>query len=276
MRCLILILTLCLVVGTDQPDTPLPTPVRPATAPQVRDDKPLPSQEEFVKLAQTDPIQCLRASLQKYEAEIHGLHGIMDKQERVGKRANPAEEVEFWFKDKPHSVLLVWKSKPAGLADRVLFVEGANNGQMLAHPATRLMRMAAGDVVAKDPESKEAKSSSRVTVNEFGLRKALERNYVVCEEQRKAGKFKLEYLGVKEIPELKNRSVHMFRRTNDEPEGFEKITKFEFGLDKETWMQTVSHVYGQSGDLIGRYFFREIEVNPKFADDQFDQAQLTK
>ncbi|MFL5329616.1 MAG: DUF1571 domain-containing protein [Gemmataceae bacterium] len=275
MRRLLLLFPICLIIASDQLSTVLPPPVRRPLAASPT-EAPLPTAAQFAELAKTEPIECVRASLRKYRKEVHGLHGLMQKQERLAGKLNPPETIEFWYNDDPHKVFLAWRSKPSGQADRVLYVDGANDNQMFCHPASAIARAVVGNVVGRDPESKEAKAGGRVSVGEFGLRKAAERQLGACEEAKKAGHLHLEYLGLKEIPEVNNRPHHMFLRLNELPEGPEKIRKVEFGLDAETWMQTVSHVYNGNEELLGAYFFKDIEINPKFAEGQFEKSQLLK
>lgn len=269
MRFVFLALLCFLPIGSDGAGSPAAPPKRPVEI----GDAALPSAEQFEKLANTNPIECLKAALRRWHADCHGFTAIMQKHERLGNRMCAPESVDVWFRDKPHSVLLAWRGKPAGLAEKVLYVEGANDNQLLVRPYGELARRFAGDVVTRDPEGKDAKGGGRVSVRDFGFRKATERQLLTWEALLSEGRLQVEYLGVREMPET-GRRCHIFRRTCDPPEGPERIGTVEIGLDAEMWLQTYSRFQDCEGNLLGAYSYKDVKVNPEFKSGQFCREVL--
>ena len=97
----------------------------------------LPTTTEKIqkKLPAADAVEILQKCLERYDRRgVKGYRMIMEKQERIDGRLQPREVVEVYFRTKPYSVFMRWLNG-ARLAKSVLYVEGENGGQMLAHPA---------------------------------------------------------------------------------------------------------------------------------------------
>src|SRR5262245_64899677 len=107
-------LPVCLLLATD----------RPVALP---DSKPAPPTVSQDVPPQKDPVAFLASCLEKYkQRDIKGYRLIMQKQERIGGVLQPTEEIEVFFREQPHSVLMKWV-KGQRLASRALYVEGENN-----------------------------------------------------------------------------------------------------------------------------------------------------
>ena len=88
--------------------------------------------DQLERLARTDPIGFLRATLLRYRREVHGYRVVLQKQERLNGKVGPVETLDVCFREEPFSALLKWRGPSVGMADRVLYVAGANDGQILA------------------------------------------------------------------------------------------------------------------------------------------------
>ena len=51
---------------------------------------------------------------------------------------------------------------------------------------------------------------------------------------------------------------------------------FQKGIDADTWHIAGMVLKNESGELVGEYYFRDIKVNPKFADDLFTRKTIEK
>src|SRR5262249_43180158 len=152
--------------------------------------------------------------------------------------------------------------------ERVLYVEGENDGKMLARPATRLLRLA-GDVVARDVDGDDARQSGRYTLNEFGLKHGMRRTLDSWVEARRQNGLHVEYQGVKEVKEAGGRRCHVFHRTRYQKPEADGVTELTVCVDAETWLQIGSVVRGAGGRLLGEYYFRDIRLNPELKSEQF-------
>ena len=239
-------------------------PHAPPPEPPVLDDSaPLPSPEQLESLARTDPIAFLRACLLRYRREVHGYICTLEKQERLNGKLGPEETIAVGFREKPFSVLLIWQSPPAGLADRALYVAGQNGGKALARG--KYLHI----VHHRDPYSSEAMSASRYALPEFGMAKGTERSLDAWEKAAKHGKLNVKYLGIREVPEAGGVPCYVLRRDCDPPEE-DGVVTVELSFDTAHWLQVGNVLTGANGEHIAAYYFRNIKLNPKFAPDQFD------
>lgn len=220
-----------------------------------------------------DPLRFLEKCLERYgQTGIKGYTATFHKQERISGELKPSEEIEIFYREKPHSVLMRWL-KGERKASSALFVEGENEGMMLARPAGIAGKLIS--YVRRDPEGEEAKQSSRYSIKELGLREALERTIRSWKEAKAEGTLRVQYLGIRKVPEAGNKECHVFKRTNAKPEE-EGVLESTFYLEKDTGFQLGSVLKGQGGKLMGEYFFRNVRVNPEFKPEQFQSSALSQ
>jgi len=195
----------------------------------------------------------------------------MHKRERIDGKLNDAEEIEVSFRDKPHSVFMHWV-KGAGRAVSALYVEGENGGKMLIRPnglGGRLVKVA-----ERDPDGKEARQSGRYTLKEFGLKKATLRAIATWKAAKDDDALHVEFAGEEKLKQGGNRPCWVLKRTKYKKPGNDGVADTTLYFDKETWLQVGSVLRGKDGQLIGEYFFKDIELNPKFKDKQFQRDAL--
>jgi hypothetical protein len=248
--------------------TPLPEPVTSA------EYDALPTPQEMEKLARTDVLAFLRASIRRYDKEVYGYTATLEKQEFLNGKLNPPEVVEVAFREEPFSVFMKWKTTPVGRADRALYVEGANDGKTLARPAGGVARFLVG-IVARDSDGPDARSAGRYPLPEFGLKKGTERTLAAWTDAQKHGHLKFEYLGKRVIAEAGKKECYVLRRTC-EPPAEDGIVTVEVAFDTEHWLQVANVLTAERGRKVGSYYFRDIVLNPEFPPDQFDRAAMTK
>src|SRR5262245_9994752 len=96
---------------------------------------PVGAQPPSEPLPEKDPLVFLHKSLEKYDQNgVKSYTCTFVKQERIDGRLQPREVIRAAFRESPHSVFFQWVEGQR-LASRVLYVEGANNDKMLAHPS---------------------------------------------------------------------------------------------------------------------------------------------
>src|SRR5262249_51915339 len=86
----------------------------------------------------------------------------------------------------------------------------------------------------------------------------------------------VEYLGKRKIKEAGGRLCYVLHRSKFRKPEVDGITDVTIYVDCENWLQVGSILKGEEGQLIGEYFFRDLRLNPKFADDQFDRKAVEK
>jgi len=242
------------------------------------DEVPRPSeaapQGDPAEKLQMQPIPFLEKCLAKYDESVKGYTLTFRKRERIGGTLYPLEVIDVAFRDKPHSVLFVWKQGQRKAA-AALYVEGENNGKMLARPAGKLAAALAG-IVERDLDSPDAKQSGRYGLNEFGLKKGLSRILTAWKKADESKTLFVEYLGEKKVPETGDRLCHVFHRGKYAQPEDDGVTDLTLYIDAETLLMNGTVLKGDKGAIIGEYFFQDIRINPTFAPEQFTRAALAR
>lgn len=263
--------------GTPPPDAPV---YKPASK--------LPTQEEFDRLAEKDPVAMLGACLDKYHlSDTSCVHFTLEKQERAeGKpkhpTAPPVEVIDVWVRgDVPNpqtnktaiEVVMKWKQgakKPLGFGAEIkgsLFSErpkgdGGLDGKVITYRPGAF----GGDIgTPTDPNIALAKTQSRYCIRDGGMYRPLLRTHTAWKARQDAGEFKFEYLGKKSIEKLGGRECHVIKRicprmeidsfelggtASNDPKvvAAEGFTEVTLYIDVEHWLQAGSELYRTEPD----------------------------
>jgi hypothetical protein len=68
----------------------------------------------------------------------------------------------------------------------------------------------------------------------------------------------------------------VLKRSNYKKPENDGVTESTLYIDKDMWLQVGSVVRGEDGKLIGEYYFFDIQLNPKFGEQQFRREALEK
>jgi hypothetical protein len=227
----------------------------------------LPPAGQMEALAKSDPINFLRDSLIRYRKEVHGYYCTLQKQERIKGKLGPVETIGVAYREDPFSALLIWRSPPAGMADRALYVAGQNGGKALARG--KILHI----VHHRDPYSADATNASRYALPEFGIAKGTERTLAAWEHAAARGALKVEFLGVRTVAETGGVPCYVLRRTCEPPEE-DGIVSVEVSFDLAHCMQVGNVLTAANNELVAAYYFRDVAANPPFPADQFDAKQV--
>lgn len=267
---LLALLILCLALAPVQQFMGQRTILEAHPGAKVDPTQSLPTSEEFASLCRTDPIRALEMGLLRYQREVKEYTCTMTKKERIDKKENPEEEIFCSFREKPFSVRMDWK-KGIQKAMASLFVEGENQNAIMVRPSGLLK---SNFIVPLKPDDPGVLESSRYTVHEFGLERGMRRTFTAWCEIRDRGPLHFEYLGVRTVKETGDRPCHIIKRTCSPPEE-DGMTEITIMLDEQTWLQ-VGSVLKAGDQLIGYYYFRDINTKPNFAADRFVPEGLKK
>jgi hypothetical protein len=244
---------------------------------EVKPTAPLPTngkiETDLERLARSDPVELLYQSLRHYqEAGIKGYTCTLVKQERINGKLNPTETIDAWFQEEPYRVFMHWLSG-VGKAEASLYVVNENDNKMCVRPSGPAKILG---WVKCAPNSGEAKDSTRYFITEFGMRCGTERTYKAWKSLQDRGiKLNTEYVGLSEnVPEAGGRDCHVLKRYCDPPEE-EGLTEITLFIDAETWQQ-VGTILKANNELIGSYFFKDIQINPVFDQGRFKPEMLKK
>ncbi|MFO0865461.1 MAG: hypothetical protein U0744_12555 [Gemmataceae bacterium] len=110
-------------------------------------------------------------------------------------------------------------------------------------------------------------------MTKFGILHGM-RSTVEKHAGREGGTLHLRYEGMVRLKEFGDRPVHQFERTPYEPPEVDGINHLTVFIDPETGLQIGSIVKNAAGELLGEYFFCDLELNPMFAPEQFTRKAI--
>jgi hypothetical protein len=222
------------------------------------------------RLAREDPISFLETCILRYQVTVRGYRCILEKEELV-KGGRKKETVQVCLREKPLSVLMCWPNEPRP-AYCALYVAGENDGKMLVRPR-RLWFLPYPHL---DPDGARARASSRYTIRDCGILSASERALAAWQEAKRRGRLNVRYEGKRKVPEVGGRWCYVLRRhAFDRPEA-DGVTGQTIYVDVETLLQLGSVETGDGEELIGKYYFRDVELNPAFPPAQFSEEALKR
>src|SRR5262245_10061745 len=102
------------------------------------------------------------------------------------------------------------------------------------------------------------------------------RALAIWKEAKADGALHVEFLDTQKVQQAGDRPCWVLKRSKYKKPENDGVTETTLYIDKETWLQVGSIVRGEDGKLIGEYYFRDIELNPKFDDEQFQRGALEK
>jgi Protein of unknown function (DUF1571) len=229
----------------------------------------------FAELCRDDPVEAIATSLRKYKAEVEGYSCTLVKRERIDGELRDQEAIACDFQEAPFAVRMRWVEGKAR-AESMLYAAGQNGDQLLIVPADDLRKSALkliGRTYAKRAlTSEDAKSAARYPANQFGIYCGTARVYDAWKAAHERGTLRTEYGGVRAIPELNGRPCHVLSRNCLVPEE-DGLTQVTVLFDAETLLQ-VGAILMAGNELLGRYHFRDVRLNPKFDVTHFSAERL--
>ena len=265
----------------------------------------LPTQEEFESLAKSDPVKLLEACLARYQREVNGgITATLEKRERVHGDPKPPKEppveiirllvrndVAGEGETAHPQVRMAWESGARrsliGTVTGTLFVEehGGGKDKITAWVGVAIPTPVSGPL---------AKKASRYCIADAGLYRAMLRSHTVWKKRQDDKVLNWRFVEKRAVPEVGGRVCFVIERTCPTPE----VDPFEIGgepnirdgedpadvgsvritlyIDAERWLQVGSELHRKDGHLLAAYYFRDIDLKPKFADDAFTTEGLKK
>ena len=224
--------------------------------------------EDAIKRA---PVAFLEDCLHNYEQQVQGYRLLFVKQEKVNGKMRPKETIRVHFREKPFSVHMHWlKGQEACV--RSLYVHGNNDGKLIARGLAFGFEVPI--LVTRTLDAPDVKATSRFPVTEFGIYKGAKSTIDAMRAAEKRGALAVRYDGIECVKELGDRYCYKLVRGPYDPPEVDGINELTIYVDVETLMQTGSVLKDAEGKLIAEYFFRDIELNPQFDEQQFTNKSL--
>lgn len=233
------------------------------------------SRHQLLELAQSNPKALFKRATEKYDAEIDAYSCTFIKQERVNGELRPKEQIEVRYRERPHSIFMIWKDN-ADQARRALYIDSPeyrnSKGEKLVkvEPNGAVARLFVSEI--KLPmHGDRAEKASRRPMDLFGFRVLLHFLDVYNSRAERRGELQLKFVGEGEID---GRPTIVFERFLP-LKGNENIypdAKMVMQIDQE-WLVPVSiksYADHKGKVLLGHYEYHDVRLNPKFDAHDFE------
>ena len=214
------------------------------------------------RLARTDHAALLSYCLDKARGRYRDYTCTFIKQERIGGQLKAAQHIEVDFLSEPFSVAMQW-TKNAPLADRLLYVEGKYNGQMLLRPAGLLGNFVG--TVTRDPTGEDVKRKTLRPVTMFGFVNGMESLLEVYREAAAAGDLREEFGGYARVDGRD--TVKLVRYLP--PKGDYPAHKTEVYIDLEYLVPICIESRNWDDEVSSRYLYKDVQFNVGLTTDDF-------
>jgi hypothetical protein len=246
----------------------------PAPTADVRVAATVSGPADLAALAQRDPLELVRLGRARYDRVVRDYRCVLVKQERLGDTLTPVQEIEFRYREQPHSVYMIWRANADGARralyiDQSDFVDGQGRKAARVEPAGAVARLFVKDIMIP-LHGAEARKASRRSMDEAGFRATFEllENYNAIAAQR--GVLNLRYGGTGGVD---GRPTYVIVRElpYEGPAGPYPDARLVLHLDQEWLLPVAIYSYADRAEqsLLGSYVFTQVELNPGFDADAF-------
>ncbi len=211
----------------------------------------------LVHLAQKNPRELLSRGLDNAK-KIRDMQCRLIRRERLGGSLTNEQEIAIKYLVRPYAVQLTWLKNPSS-AEKVLYIEGENDGKLLAVPV--LVGFLTGPL-AKDPEGAEALKSSRRPVTQFGFDISLARLLKPYETGQLSvgGTFEDRFLGGALVAGRQTLALERVR-TGGEPVDADTAAGWQVFLDGEQLFPIGVIEFNSNHEMLGYYVFTDLQYN---------------
>lgn len=214
------------------------------------------------KMAKTDHVALLEYCLKHYNATYKDYTCTLIKQERIRGTLGAEQWVQVKFLEKPFSVSMCW-TKNAPIGDRVVYVEGKYNNQMLVRPRGLVAKIVG--TVLRDPDGAEAMKNTLRPVNMFGFHRGIQSLIDVYQEARKAGDSKETFGDYVQVNGRK--TIVLVRQLPPKGDYPANVTKTY--IDLEYLVPIMIEGTDWDNDLLCRYRYQDVKFNVGLNSDAF-------
>ncbi len=226
------------------------------------------------EVAARDPMELVALGMKRYQENIKAYRCTLVKQERLDGKLSDVQEVEVRYRETPRSIYMLWH-KNAGQAKRALYMETDDfvneEGERLVRvePAGAVARLFVSDLFVP-VHGEQARKSSRRTIDECGFDstfRLLERYNTKAKER---GVLDLKYVGTGEV-DGRPTFVIVRQLPEKDPENVYPDARMVMHLDQEWLLPVAVYSYAdhEETELLGRYVFTRVELDPAFEQDAF-------
>ena len=214
-------------------------------------------------LARNDHVGLLEYCLENYQGRYSNYTCTFIKQERINGLSGGRQEISVKFMDHPYSVAMAWTPETAPVADRVIYVEGRHNNQMLVRPKGFLGALV-GTVLRK-PDGPDVMRNTLRPVNMFGFKRTLQRLLKVYRQAQRNGDLKEAFGGYAEVAGRKAIVLVRYLPAKNNYPAHKVITY----IDLEYLLPIAVEAYDWDDQLCSRYIYKDVRFNIALEVDDF-------
>ena len=252
-----------------KPDEEKSTDTKPPDQKPANETKPADPKEleakwakvNWEELAKTDQLAFLQKVQQKCQETVTDYDGTFFKQERIEGKLRDPEAAHMKWRNKPFSVYMKYTQGDKGR--EVIYVDGQNDNQIVAHPGGAL----GGLIQVKvDPLSERAMKDNLRPITMAGIINMMNSIVPQFELAQKNGDLKVQYLGKMEIGGRKTYAIKRVLPQKD-PYPCKELVMF---IDVEALIPVGADSYGWDGQLWSKYRYTDFKLNTGLKDEDFD------
>ncbi len=216
------------------------------------------------RLAREDHIELLELCLANYQSNYQDFTCTFLKQERLHGRLGAEQEIQVKHMRSPFSVAMTW-IRNAPIGDKVLYVEGQYNNQMLVRPKGKLLRGLVGGSVRRQPDGPEAMKNTLRPVSYFGFERGLERLLEVYRKADAAGDLQTAF---GQYAEVAGRECVKLTRILPPKDDYPSYKTHTY-IDLEYLLPLCIEGYDWDENLQCRYTYKDLKFNLGLTEDDF-------
>ena len=221
-------------------------------------------QANMETLAKSDHIALLEFCLDHYRDTYQDYTCLLQKQERMGGILGQVQEVDVKFMGAPFSVSMHWIKNHPGWADRVLYVQGKWDNQMIVRPSGLLSFIGPQ---FRPPDGADAMKVTLKPVTAFGIKRTLRSLIDVYALARKNGDLRQEFGGYAKVDGRNTMVLVRYLPSKPEYPGRKTLTYIDLEYLEPIMLET----YGWDDKhlLTCRYVFRNVKFNVGLTKEDF-------
>ncbi len=221
---------------------------------------------KVVKLAKTDHIALLEFCLTNCKARYADYECTLVKQERIKGVLKPEQVISVRFMNRPFSVAMAWSDETAPMGDRVLYIEGKYNNQMLVRPTNKFFRALVG-TARRDPNGKDVRNNTLRPVNMFGFERGMESLLKVYRKAKENGDLTEDFGGYADV--AGRRTIVLVRHLP--PKDDYPAAKTLIYIDLEYLVPVGIEGFGwaEEKELLCSYVYKDLKLNVDLTEDDF-------
>ncbi|NQU76565.1 MAG: DUF1571 domain-containing protein [Planctomycetes bacterium] len=224
-----------------------------------------PAAQQIAALARTDQLALLKLCLANYDRNVQDYTCTFIKRERLNGKTGKGQEIEVKFRDKPFSVAMHWV-RNAPMGDSCLYVEGANEGNMLI--GLKGWLSLAGTMKRK-PDCPDVLANTLRPINLFGFRQALASLINVYELAASRGELMTEFQGYRQVA---GRETIVLQRILPQQDGY-PAAKTVIYIDTELLVPLCIEAWDWDGNFESRYIYKDVKLNVGLTQADFVPAK---